>query len=190
MRRLAGIAALVAAALLVGSPSAGAHVLIDTVTPNPDGSARIVVQFDHSCDGADTTRLAMQLPENVEPIEALGPDGWTASIEEGAVVWEGAELETSLDDSFALDANLIGSPGDQFVFAIEQECADGDGYVWDDTNPEQPAARFVATADVLQAAATGAGTGGATLWQILAVLAGVAALGGVAAARWLPRAGP
>lgn len=187
-RRAAGLGLAVATGLVLWGPAAGAHVLIDSVAPNEDGSARLTVLFDHSCDGADTTRLVMEAPEGVTLVGAVAPDDWEFEIADGAVAWEGPALETALDGTFAVDALLTGSPGTEFVFPVEQECADGDGYTWDDVDPEQPAPRVVATADVLQSAASPTlDTGGAVTWQVFAVLGAIAAAGGLAAFRWLPR---
>ena len=76
-RRARAAAALGLAALLTvaGTQGAAAHVLLETATPNGDGTTTLTFSFEHGCDGAPTTGLDVTLPEVglTQPELGIGP---------------------------------------------------------------------------------------------------------------------
>lgn len=185
--RTAVVAVLVSAGLVLLGPAAGAHVFIDSAEPNEDGSVRLTLVIDHSCDNAGTTSLEMQAPEDSTIVNASGPEDWEFEIDDGRITWDGSEFEEAVYGEFAIDALLTGEAGSEFVFPVEQNCSDGDGYAWDDSHEETPAPRVVGTPDIVQPpSVTQPATGGAQTWQIFALVGGVALVGGLAAHLWLP----
>ncbi|WP_293781200.1 DUF1775 domain-containing protein [uncultured Aeromicrobium sp.] len=184
MRRLVIVGALGAALTLVGA-SASAHVLVDAVEPEGDGSVTVTFSFDHGCDGSPTTALAVALPEGAELAddEFGAPDGWTGTEDDGTIRWSGPGIADGDVAQFTAQLRLSGAPGTTLLFPSEQECENGDGYAWTgtaDDDPE-PAPRFVATAATLDPAlappAGSSGSGGAGSAVVAAAVLLSAALG-------------
>ncbi|WP_275002328.1 DUF1775 domain-containing protein [Promicromonospora iranensis] len=146
-RRLAtGVA--VALLCLVPAAPAAAHVLIETVEPNGDGTATLTFTFDHGCEGEPTDTLEVSMPDGVEALAAGAPDGWTAELEPGSVLWTGKAVPDGDRAEYTLDVRVTGTVGQSFAFPTEQRCAGGGSYRWTDIDPsgDHPAPTFVATA--------------------------------------------
>jgi periplasmic copper chaperone A len=133
---------------LVPAAPAAAHVLIETVEPNGDGTATLTFTFDHGCEGEPTDTMDVTMPDGVEALAADQPDGWTADVEPGSVRWEGEPVPDGDRAEFTLDVRVTGTVGRSFSFPTEQECAGDGSYQWTDTDPsgDYPAPTFVATA--------------------------------------------
>ncbi|RLV57184.1 DUF1775 domain-containing protein [Aeromicrobium phragmitis] len=189
MRRLVIIGALSAALTLVAAP-ASAHVLVDAVDPEGNGSVTVTFSFDHGCDGSPTTALAVSMPEGAQIVgdEFGAPDGWTATADDGTIRWSGPGIADGDTAQFTAQLRLSGAPGTTLLFPSEQECENGEGYAWTgsaDDDPE-PAPRFVATAATLDpdlapasqtpAETSGAGTLAVAGAVVIATVAGAAAL--------------
>lgn len=146
-RRLAVTVAVGLLCLVPAAPAA-AHVLIETVEPNGDGTATLTFTFDHGCEGEPTDTMVVTMPDGVEALAADQPDGWTAETEPGSVRWEGEPVPDGDRAEFTLDVRVTGTVGQSFSFPTEQECAGEGAYQWTDTDPsgDYPAPTFVATA--------------------------------------------
>ncbi len=108
-RALLALAAAGTLALLTAAPVA-AHVLIETVEPRGDGSARLTFTFDHGCDGEPTDGLRVTLPAGVEALGAGQPSGWTSEVTDDAVAWAGEPVPDGERAAFTLDVRVTGSP--------------------------------------------------------------------------------
>jgi uncharacterized protein YcnI len=192
MRRLTGLAAAVVGGVglvLFGAVPARAHVLLESATPNGDGTATLTFAFDHGCDGAPTAALDMTVPDGVEPLRATGSDGWTGTVEGDRVRWSGPPVPDGVPAGVNVIVRVNGSAGQSFAFPTVQECVGGGSYEWTGTDPSspEPAPSFVATAAVLapSPATTGAGTGASLPVAVGAAggMAVVAAVGGSMAVR-------
>lgn len=195
-RRARTAAALGLAALLTvaGTQGAAAHVLLETATPNGDGTTTLTFSFDHGCDGAPTTGLDVTLPAGVEVVSTAEPEGWVSTQEPGGVRWEGTPVADGTAARFELVARVTGTAGQAFWFPTTQTCTEG-VHDWVDTDPTgaHPAPSFVATGATLAAPAaqpvapggsrTGSGPAGASLAQTLAAVA-AASLAAAAAGAW------
>lgn len=150
LRSLLGVMAVGVLCLLPAAPAA-AHVLIETVEPNDDGTATLTFTFDHGCEGEPTDTLHVTMPDGVEALAADQPDGWTADVEPGSVRWQGEPVPDGDRAEFTLDVRVTGTVGQSFSFPAEQVCPSGAGYEWTDTDPTgaYPAPTFVATAATL-----------------------------------------
>ncbi|WP_265521536.1 DUF1775 domain-containing protein [Oerskovia flava] len=189
LARLTAVGALAGLLLLVGAPTAQAHVIIESVAPQPDGTVTLTFTFDHGCDGEATDRVDVALPTGVVAVGASQPDGWTSTLGEGAVSWTGDPVPDGDRAELTLDVRVTGEIGQAFVFPTTQHCPSGAQYAWADTDPAgaHPAPSFVATAAVLSPAAPPSADGGV---DVAALLAGIGAVGigsGVAASWYVRR---
>ena len=152
-RRLLAVAAVSVLCLLPAVPAA-AHVLIEMVEPNDDGTATLTFTFDHGCEREPTDTLRVTMPEGVEALAADQPDGWTGDVEPGSVSWEGEPVPDGERAEFTLDVRATGTPGQSFSFPTEQGCPSGASFQWTGTDhsSDYPAPTFVATAASLAAA--------------------------------------
>ncbi|MDR7381085.1 DUF1775 domain-containing protein [Promicromonospora iranensis] len=190
-RRLATGAAVVLLCLVPAAPAA-AHVLIETVEPNGDGTATLTLTFDHGCEGDPTDTLEVSMPDGVEALAAGQPDGWTAELEPGSVLWAGKAVPDGDRAEFTLDVRVTGTVGQSFAFPAEQRCAGGGSYRWTDTDPsgDHPAPTFVATAASLAETptvpTTPAATAGSppvpTAWLVAGIVL-ISVIAGAAGAR-------
>ncbi|MFE4466697.1 DUF1775 domain-containing protein [Oerskovia sp. NPDC056781] len=196
-RRARAAAALGLAALLTvtGAQVAAAHVLLETATPNGDGTTTLTFSFEHGCDGAPTTGLDVTLPAGVEAVSTVQPEGWAAEQEPGVVRWEGTPVADGTPARFELVTRVTGTAGQAFWFPTTQTCTEG-SYDWVDTDPAgaHPAPSFVATTATLapQPIAPGgldatSGPAGASLAQTLAAVAAASLAAATAGAWYLAR---
>jgi uncharacterized protein YcnI len=171
---------------LVPAAPAAAHVLIETVEPNGDGTATLTFTFDHGCEGEPTDTLKVTMPDGVEALAAGQPEGWTAELEPGSVRWAGKAVPDGDRAEFTLDVRVTGTVGQSFAFPSEQECAGDGSYRWTDIDPsgDYPAPTFVATAaslaEVPTAPSVPSTPAGGPPVPISWLVAGVAALSGIA----------
>lgn len=177
--RLVAVLALAAMATVAAAGSAGAHVLIESATPNGDGTTTITFTFDHGCEGHPTSRLEVALPEGVTATRTVDPAGWRSVLSGRSVTWEGEPVDDGEKKQFGLVTTVTGEIGQSFSFPTVQRCHGGRSYSWTDaaTGSNTPVPSFVATAATLSARSPHAdvpastGSGGASLTQALAAVA-------------------
>jgi len=147
----------------LGSALAGATLLLAMAVPASahvsiiDGSAivgggygtQITFRVPHGCDGADTTGLALQIPEGVTDVKPKWMAGWTIETEPratgasaapvapdasaapaegegaevGVVLWSGGPLPDSEYLDFQVSAVFPTTPGTIYL-PIVQQCGD------------------------------------------------------------------
>ncbi|GAA1979463.1 hypothetical protein GCM10009718_15320 [Isoptericola halotolerans] len=178
--RRASWAAVVAAVMLAPAGPAAAHVIVDRAEPHGDGTAAVTFTFDHGCDGSPTDAVRITLPDGVEALAAGAPDGWSAEVTSDQVRWEGEPIPDGEVTELTVDVEMVGTPGQSFVFPAVQECTSGDGYAWADTDPSgaYPAPTLVATATVLAASPAPVAPPSVPLGPLAAVLVAVSAVAG------------
>ncbi|WP_326555388.1 DUF1775 domain-containing protein [Micromonospora sp. NBC_01813] len=149
------IAPLTAASIWLAAPAA-AHTQLAAAQPNGAGATTLTFTFDHGCDNADTTELAVDMPDGAIAGAATGqPAGWSADVTPRRVVWTGPAIDAAQiaagDVEFAVLVRLTGTVGQTFWFPSVQRCADGDSYDWLGAEPdaERPAPSLIATNAVL-----------------------------------------
>lgn len=170
-----GAASVLAGAFVaLAAAPAAAHVLIESVQPNGDGSTTLTFMFDHGCAGEPTDDLHVTLPEGVVALAADQPEGWTAEVGPDAVQWSGTPVPHDVRATFVLDVRVTGEVGQSFVFPTEQGCTGGASYSWTGTDPSSahPAPSFVATAASLSDRAI-SGPGAQSLTGTAPLVAGV-----------------
>jgi periplasmic copper chaperone A len=150
--RRAALAVAVTVLVLLPAAPAAAHVSVDRVEPGDDGTSAVTFVFDHGCDGAPTDAVQVSMPDGVEALAAVAPDGWTVDVTADQVRWEGEPIEDGEVTELTVDVQMVGTAGRSFVFPAVQECTSG-SYDWADTDPSgaYPAPTLVATSATLSA---------------------------------------
>ncbi|WP_323018247.1 YcnI family protein [Castellaniella sp.] len=133
-----------AAALFFSLPAAQAHVTLATGQATVGSYYMAVVRVPHGCQGSDTTRLRVRIPEGVLAVKPQPKAGWKTDIVQGKydqpqtlhgakldqgvreVSWSGA-LPDAYYDEFVFRAFLSSSlkAGSTLYFPVVQECAQG-----------------------------------------------------------------
>jgi uncharacterized protein YcnI len=123
---------------------AGAHVEPTNPTGEADRRADVGFVPTHGCGTAPTIGVDIQLPEGVvDPLPA-DLDGWTASVDDSVVTWEGGPLPDGDEAVFSVNLLLPDAPGVTLFFPTIQRCPDGESLAWiqqpdDGTDQSSPA---------------------------------------------------
>lgn len=136
------LAALVAAA--IAPAPAGAHVTVAPEEAAADDYAYLQFSVPHGCDGSSTTRLRVQVPENVVSVTPQVNPGWSLETKSGPkeetelhgetitegvreITWtaENAPLPDEYLDVFGVSARMPAAPGETVYFPTIQECENG-----------------------------------------------------------------
>lgn len=146
MSNLSRGAACLAASLLLGIPSARAHVTLEVQTAPANATYKGVFRVPHGCDGAATTRITVEIPPGVTAVLPMPKPGWrlTTVRREGAppptghgavpevasVTWEGGSLDNAHYDEFVVRMRLPDRPGETVHFPVLQGCEGGRSVSW------------------------------------------------------------
>lgn len=164
---------LAALGALVLVPAASAHV---TVNPNevPAGSfSRFAVRVPTELPDADTTKVVVQLPEDLAFVGFQPKPGWKRTVtmvklakpitnDEGetvteridAVTWEGGKIAPGEFDEFGLSAKVPDTPK-TLVFPATQTYSNGEVVHWiGAADADTPAPRVALTAASQETVAT------------------------------------
>lgn len=155
--RVAAIALGGPALVALGAGSASAHV---SVTPSSTAAgAYSVLTFSvgHGCEESPTTRLAVQIPEEIIAVTPTVNPGWTIEKKMDGdrvaeVVYTARKpLPDGIRDTIELQLPLPDREGEKVVFPVVQTCEKGET-AWTQTydegqdEPESPAPFLVTTA--------------------------------------------
>ena len=137
------IATLACAAVVVGSNSADAHVVLDQRTAPAGSYFRGAFRVGHGCDGSATVAITINLPEGVRGAKPMPKPGWTierrvekltkpydshgktVTEEVAAITWRGGLLPDDFFDEFAVQMQLPETPG-PIWFKVLQQCEKGE----------------------------------------------------------------
>lgn len=127
--RVLGLLAATAAVTVATSGAAAAHVTLSPHTAT--AGERVVLRMDveHGCEGAPTTGLAIEVPEEVGAVEPVASSSWVVGSEHRA---DGARVvsfvaKTPIPDGSPVGVDLeVTAPGNAgtYVFPTVQTCAD------------------------------------------------------------------
>jgi uncharacterized protein YcnI len=157
-------------ALLGLSPVAQAHVTLETTQAAAGSYYKAVLRVGHGCEGADTTRMRVRIPDGVLAVKPQPKAGWTLDMTQGKYAqpqtlhgapvdsgvrelsWSGV-LPDAYYEEFVFRAYLSDAlkPGQTVYFPVVQECGQGVSR-WIDTsgNPDAqgpaPGVKIVAPA--------------------------------------------
>jgi len=141
--RLAAATLLAAGAMWGASGSALAHVTLEARSAPVGSYQKLVFRVPHGCNGADTTRVRVRMPDGVVAVKPQPKPGWVLRTQEGdyanpvklhgstlkrgvrEVDWTG-RLSDAWYDEFAVMAYLSDAlqPGQVLHFPVVQECGD------------------------------------------------------------------
>ena len=165
--KLSSAAGCLALACLM--PGAQAHILLETPQAPVGGAYKATLQVGHGCQGSDTTRIRVRIPDGVLNVKPQPKAGWTLELTQGRydkpqmlhgtavkqgvreISWTG-DLPDAGYDEFTFHATLSSSlkPGQTLYFPVVQECKQGVSR-WIDTSgsPQaEPAPSLKLTAPV------------------------------------------
>ena len=137
---------------------AQAHVTLETTQAAAGSYYKAVLRVGHGCDGADTTRVRVRIPDGVLSVKPQPKAGWTLDLTQGRydqpqtvhgapvesgvreISWTGV-LPEAYYDEFVFRAYLSEGiqPGQTVYFPVVQECGEAVSR-WIDTSGAPDAA--------------------------------------------------
>lgn len=144
--RAAGATALATGLLLAGAGSAAAHVTISPDTTTAGAYALLTIGVPHGCGDSATTRVSIQIPEQLASVTPSINPGWEVEkvmedlaepLDDGhggqrtervaeVVYTTDTPLPDGYRDAFVLSVKLPDLPGETLVFPAVQECEEGE----------------------------------------------------------------
>jgi uncharacterized protein YcnI len=119
---VAGAVALAGLALVAGPASA--HI-----EPHPNqvkSGKRATVEFnvEHGCAASPTIKLTFQIPKGAKKVAPQAKTGWTTSVKNGTVIFDGGPLDAKTPDTFAI-AFTAPKKKTLLVWNVIQDCEQG-----------------------------------------------------------------
>ncbi|MGN7701647.1 YcnI family copper-binding membrane protein [Cellulosimicrobium sp. 22601] len=144
--RAVGAAALTTGIVVVGAGAAAAHVTVTPDTTDAGAYALLTFGVPHGCGDSPTTKVSIQVPEQIVTVTPTVNPGWDvekvmAALDEpvddghggqytervAEVVYTAkAPLPDGYRDALVLSLQLPDAAGDTLVFPTVQECAEGE----------------------------------------------------------------
>ncbi|MBM7818133.1 uncharacterized protein YcnI [Cellulosimicrobium cellulans] len=144
--RAVGAAALTTGIVVVGAGAAAAHVTVTPDTTDAGAYALLTFGVPHGCGDSPTTKVSVQVPEQIVTVTPTVNPGWDvekvmAALDEpvddghggqytervAEVVYTAkAPLPDGYRDALVLSLKLPDAAGDTLVFPTVQECVDGE----------------------------------------------------------------
>jgi periplasmic copper chaperone A len=137
-------AALAVAALLALPVAAQGHVSATPGEIPAEGYAKIDLGVGHGCEDSPTTKITVQMPDEVQSATPQVVPGWKITTTEGElpkpydnhgeqvtegvreITWEGGPLDPHQLEVFGLNVRVAGAEGDSIAFKTVQECKQGE----------------------------------------------------------------
>jgi uncharacterized protein YcnI len=136
---------LLAAAVVLVTSAASAHVSLETRQATIGSSYKAVFTVPHGCAGSPTVKIRVQIPEGVIGVKPMPKPGWSletirgkyaaeydyhgSKTSEGVkeVAWSGGKLADDNYDEFVVTTYLSGGlkPNSTLYFPVVQECEQG-----------------------------------------------------------------
>jgi len=157
-------------ALLLAS-AASAHVVPGPTFLSTGESATLALSGPNERD-EEMTSFSVTVPGGLEIVRAHPAPGWVAGVEGAAATWTGGSLAPGDEATFELELEVLAEPG-----LVELEAVQG--------YPGGEVVRWPVRVTILPAAASSPSR--SLGWALTAGLAGLLAVGGVAALAWRRR---
>jgi periplasmic copper chaperone A len=140
MRKIVTAAAAAALAL---PAAAQAHVTASPPTLPAEGYGKVDLSVPHGCEESPTTRVTVQMPDEVQSATPQVVPGWKLSTKEGKlakpyesdgeqvtegvreITWSGGPLDAHQLEVFGLSVKVAGNVGAKVPFKVVQKCAKG-----------------------------------------------------------------
>ena len=138
-------AVLIAAAAVLGSSAAFAHITLQDKQAPVSASYKAVFRVPHGCSGSTTVAVRVRIPDGFIDVKPMPKPGWKLEVVRGKyqtpvgahgtqvtegvteVDWSGGNLPDAFYDEFVL-TGFIGdeaSAGQTMYFPVVQECEKG-----------------------------------------------------------------
>jgi periplasmic copper chaperone A len=150
-RAAAGLGAI--ALLATVAAPAGAHVTTSVREAPAGGYTKFELRVPHGCEGespgADTVRVEVQIPAEIEQVTPQVVPGWEITVDRvdldqprddghggqitdrvGSISWEGGPLATDQLEEFGLSVRMPDLPGETLYFPVVQTCQSGEELAW------------------------------------------------------------
>ncbi|MET7134630.1 YcnI family protein [Cellulosimicrobium sp. MI9406] len=144
--RAVGAAALTTGLVVTGAAAASAHVTVTPDTTEAGSYALLTFGVPHGCGDSPTTKVSVQVPEQVVTVTPTVNPGWDVEkvmedlaepVDDGhggqytervaeVVYTAKAPLPDGYRDAFVLSLKLPDAAGETLVFPTVQECAEGE----------------------------------------------------------------
>ncbi|ARK03777.1 hypothetical protein B8281_02545 [Cellulosimicrobium sp. TH-20] len=144
--RAVGAAALTTGLAVTGAAAASAHVTVTPDTTEAGSYALLTFGVPHGCGDSPTTKVSVQVPEQVVTVTPTVNPGWDVEkvmedlaepVDDGhggqytervaeVVYTAKAPLPDGYRDAFVLSLKLPDAAGETLVFPTVQECAEGE----------------------------------------------------------------
>jgi uncharacterized protein YcnI len=137
-RRLPALLAVVVATTVLAAP-AGAHVQSSEAPVAAGSRTPVTFSFDHGCAGQPTTSLRVQIPAGVRDVVTEDPPGWTSTVTDEEMRWEGGSIPDAQVASFVAVMTIDQPEGTVVRFPTIQGCPGAESawiQVPDAANPE------------------------------------------------------
>jgi uncharacterized protein YcnI len=133
---------MVIGALIIGTPSAYAHTVIEPKTVEADTYQKLTFRVTHGCDGSPTKEVLIEIPESLRGARPMPKAGWTLqtisqklaapytshgkTITEDVrtVIWKDGNLPSEWFDEFAIQVKIPVEAG-KIAIPVIQTCASG-----------------------------------------------------------------
>lgn len=169
------LTALALAGALAAPATAAAHITATPDTAPAEGYAAFTLRVGHGCEDSPTTKLVVEMPDQVVSATPEVVPGWRIATKEGKlpqpfdshgetithgvrrVTWSGGPLDPNQYTEFGLSVRFAGKPGDVVPFKTIQRCEQGEN-AWiqipqdGQPEPESPAPTVTLVADGQDAA--------------------------------------
>lgn len=210
LRRIAAPAIIAAGAIALGAAPASAHVTVTPSTTVAGEYAVLTFAVPHGCDGSATTKVAIEIPDDIDVVTPTVNDGWT--VDKSTEPVSGGDdnqrvarvaytaktpLPDGYRDTFELSVALPTDAGRTLVFPTIQTCKKGktewtqvaeDGQSEDDLDSPAPSLTLTEAdgdtgASEEQASSGSTESSDGLAWTALGVGAAGVVVGGVALTR-------
>ena len=111
---------------------AGAMAHVE-MTPSEAAAGKPVdlsFEIPHGCDGAATTSLVVQIPDDATDVTARPIKGWKAKTTPGTLTWTGGPLPDDETLAVPFTATIYGKKEDSVMFKVIQKCEGGASTAW------------------------------------------------------------
>lgn len=146
LARACALPAAAAAGVVLAAAPAGAHVTVDPSEASAGSSAVLTFSVGHGCEGSPTTRIAVQIPEQILSVTPTRNPLWDVEkvieqLDEPATDAHGNEvtervaqviytakepLPDGIRDDFELSLQLPDAAGETLAFPTIQTCEQGE----------------------------------------------------------------
>lgn len=136
MRRLLTSGAVLAIATLGVAAPAWAHAELDPGEVKANVPTRIEIVVEHGCGTQPISKVATQLPPELVDVQPEAPDGWTVSVADGVVTWDGSARPVKEDLRLGLTVTARAQAGAELGLPTVESCPDGASVRWIEDVPE------------------------------------------------------